>query len=128
MEALKKELSDYWMPHSHCVLSDPLVLALHVLGDSITALSYFLIPCAIIWSSWQYRRTHSGELRNLLLHGAAFIVACGGTHIMDIWTWWNPDYIVSGSVKVFCALVSITFVWRIWKYLVNHPLRSGYLT
>jgi hypothetical protein len=127
MEAVQK-ISQFFQPHSTCVLNDPLVIFLHVLGDAVTALSYFLIPCAIVWTSWRYRGTHSEELRNLLLHGAAFIVACGGTHLMDIWTWWNPDYIVAGCVKVFCGLVSGTFVWRMWRYLVNHPLRMGYLS
>lgn len=115
--------SEYWLPHAHCVLNDPLVISMHVLGDLGTALAYALIPLAIIWTSWAFRGHTTQELRDLLLHGAGFIVACGGTHVMETWNWWHADYLFAGWLKLFCGLVSLTFVWRMWRYLKNHPLR-----
>ncbi|HEY9653029.1 MAG TPA: PAS domain S-box protein, partial [Coleofasciculaceae cyanobacterium] len=38
---------------------------------------------------------------------SAFIIACGTTHIMEIWTLWHPDYWLSGAIKAFTAIVSL---------------------
>ena len=41
-----------------------------------------------------------------------FIVACGGTHLMEVVTVWIPVYVLSAGVKEFTALVSaITALW-----------------
>lgn len=124
MEA-KTDMSQYWMSHNHCVLNDPVVIAMHVFGDLATALAYTIIPLGIVWTSWKYRLTHTRELRAVLLHGAAFIVACGATHVLEAWNWWNTDYMLAGWVKIFCGIVSITFAWKLWRYLEKHPLRSN---
>ena len=34
---------------------------------------------------------------------AAFILACGTTHLMGIWTLWHPDYWVDGGIKLVTA-------------------------
>lgn len=36
-----------------------------------------------------------------------FIVACGTTHVMEIWTLWHPTYWLSGLLKVVTAFASI---------------------
>jgi PAS domain S-box-containing protein len=38
----------------------------------------------------------------------AFIIACGATHFMEVWTLWTPVYWLSGAVKVVTALASAT--------------------
>ena len=38
---------------------------------------------------------------------AAFIAACGVTHLMDIWTIWQPTYWASGIIKAVTAAVSV---------------------
>lgn len=117
--------SEYWMDHSHCVLNDPVVISLHVVGDVATAISYLLIPTAAVWTSWRFRAKATSELRALLLHLAAFVLACSGTHIMETVTWWTPAYGLSALVKILCGIVSLSFVWRMWRYLKHHPLRSN---
>jgi PAS domain S-box-containing protein len=37
-----------------------------------------------------------------------FIVACGTTHLMDIWTLWYPSYWLSGLIKAITAFVSVS--------------------
>jgi two-component sensor histidine kinase len=37
-----------------------------------------------------------------------FIIACGGTHFMEVVTIWIPVYVFSAAVKIFTALASIT--------------------
>jgi PAS domain S-box-containing protein len=39
---------------------------------------------------------------------AIFILACGGTHLFDLWTVWNPDYWLLGGVKAVTAVASVT--------------------
>ncbi|MBD1936000.1 PAS domain S-box protein [Microcoleus sp. FACHB-68] len=41
-----------------------------------------------------------------LLFGT-FIIACGTTHILEIWTLWHPNYWLSGFLKAFTAGVSV---------------------
>ncbi|MDB5608035.1 MAG: multi-sensor hybrid histidine kinase, partial [Bradyrhizobium sp.] len=36
-----------------------------------------------------------------------FILACGTTHAMSVWTLWFPDYRVDGGIKAVTALLSI---------------------
>ncbi|WP_416209831.1 ATP-binding protein [Nostoc sp. LEGE 12447] len=38
---------------------------------------------------------------------SAFIVACGTTHLIEIWTLWHPTYWVSGFVKAVTAMISV---------------------
>ena len=37
-----------------------------------------------------------------------FIVACGGTHFMEVVTIWIPGYVLSATVKLFTAAASLT--------------------
>lgn len=43
-----------------------------------------------------------------------FILGCGTTHVMGIWTLWHPDYAVDGLVKALTALVSIATAIMLW--------------
>jgi signal transduction histidine kinase/CheY-like chemotaxis protein len=46
---------------------------------------------------------------------AAFILLCGATHIMEIWTVWNPIYRVAGALKFVTGVVSCaTLLSLIW--------------
>jgi PAS domain S-box-containing protein len=41
-----------------------------------------------------------------LLFGT-FIVACGTTHVMEVWTLWHPTYWLSGLIKAITAFASL---------------------
>ena len=43
----------------------------------------------------------------IFLGFATFIVACGISHVMEIWTIWYPIYWLSGTVKIITALASV---------------------
>jgi PAS domain-containing protein len=50
--------------------------------------------------------------RDLPLHWmfvcfGVFIIACGATHVMEVWTLWHADYWLSGMVKGVTALASV---------------------
>ena len=43
----------------------------------------------------------------IFLMFGAFIIACGTTHVMDVWTLWYPTYWLSGFIKAITAFVSV---------------------
>lgn len=105
-------------PHGFCYLWNPALTYLHVISDSVIALSYFSIPLSLIY--YLYRR--GGFLfSQILLLFAAFICFCGLTHLLSIWNVWHSAYWVSGIAKAFTALISFTtavvLLWLIPKGL-----------
>ena len=48
---------------------------------------------------------------------AAFILACGTTHLMGIWTLWHPDYWVDGGIKLVTATVSVVTAVLLWRLM-----------
>ncbi|HUF90305.1 MAG TPA: PAS domain S-box protein [Gemmatimonadota bacterium] len=97
--------SDGFMPHGACYLWKPELVWLHVIADSIIALSYFAIPLGLVYLLHRRRR----EIPFHWMFGlfAIFFVACGMTHVMGVWTVWNPDHWLSGGVKVVTAIASL---------------------
>jgi PAS domain S-box-containing protein len=43
----------------------------------------------------------------IFLMFGTFIVACGTTHVMEVWTLWHPTYWLSGFIKAITAIVSV---------------------
>jgi two-component system, NtrC family, sensor kinase len=99
------------MPHGMCFLWDPTLLGLHVISDSLIALSYFSIPLALV-----YFTKKGGTFPFKYLFGlfSVFIFACGVTHLLNIWTVWNPDYYVEGMAKFFTAGISLVTAVVLW--------------
>ena len=96
--------TDGFMPHGHCYLWQPAVLWLHVISDALIVLAYFSIPVTLIYF---VRRRRDLEFHWMFICFAVFILACGTTHLMEIWTVWHPAYWLSGGVKAITALASI---------------------
>jgi PAS domain S-box-containing protein len=46
-----------------------------------------------------------------------FILACGTTHILGIWTLWRPVYWLDGSVKAITAGLSVATAVTLWPLL-----------
>lgn len=92
------------MPHGHCYLWEPEVVWLHVIADALVALSYTTIPFTLYY----FVRKRQDLPFTWIYHCfAAFIIACGTTHYMEIWTLWTPSYRLSGIVKAITAAVSV---------------------
>lgn len=97
-------MSFAFIPHGHCYLWQPELVWLHVLSDGLIALAYFSIPIALVYFVQKRRDLPYPGL--FLLFGA-FIVACGCTHLLSIWTLWHPNYWSAGAIKALTAMVSI---------------------
>lgn len=91
------------MPHGHCYLWRPGILWLHVLSDALIALSYFSIPIMLYYFIYKKRDTPYRWLFRLF---ATFIFWCGMTHLVSIWTVWDPVYQIQGVTKAVTAAVS----------------------
>ncbi len=106
--------SDAFMPHGMCFLWQPALLWLHALSDGLIALSYYSIPVALLY--FVARRKDLAFPAVFLLFGV-FILACGTTHVMEIWTLWHPDYWLEGAVKVVTAIASVLSAVLLWRIL-----------
>ena len=99
--------SDPFIPHGHCYLWKPDLVTLHIASDSLIALAYYSIPIAIVY--FVHKRRDLPYPWIFLLFGV-FIVSCGTTHLMEIWTLWHPIYWIAGWLKAFTAFVSVLTV------------------
>src|SRR5882762_2984731 len=97
-------LSDGFLPHGYCYLWTPGLVELHVISDALIAISYLTIPVTLVNF---IRKRRDIPFSWMFLCFGAFIVACGATHLMEIWTIWFPTYWISGAVKAFTACVSV---------------------
>lgn len=102
-----------FMPHGHCYFWQPEILWPHVLGDGLTAISYFIIPVLLIW----FMRKRKDLSFNVLFWAfALFILSCGTTHALAIVSVWDPIYEIEAIVKILTALISFaTVIILIWK-------------
>ena len=96
--------SDGFMPHGHCFLWDLPLVWLHVISDSVIALSYASIPITLVYF---VRKRRDVPFHWIFLAFGTFIIACGATHVMEIWTLWTAVYWLAGVIKAVTALASI---------------------
>jgi signal transduction histidine kinase len=106
--------SSMFSPHGICLLWEPELIWLHVTSDAVIAAAYFSIPFALAiivskrrdfqfgWVGWSF---------------AAFIMACGLTHIFSIITLWVPIYGLEGIVKAITSIASIVTAAILWPLI-----------
>lgn len=97
--------SSRFMPHGHCFLWQSNIFWLHVISDGAIAAAYFAIPFMLIYL---LHKRKDLPFENIFLLFAAFILFCGGTHVMSIWVLWHPDYAIEGVLKALTAIASIS--------------------
>ncbi|WP_375455313.1 sensor histidine kinase [uncultured Methylobacterium sp.] len=101
-------------PHGICLFWEPGLIWTHVASDLIIAGSYFSIPIALGYFLLKRRDI---AFENVFWAFAAFILACGTTHLFSIWTLWVPDYGIEALVKVATAAASVTTAFMLWKVM-----------
>jgi len=99
-------LASNFLPHLYCYLGKPGLVWTHVIADSCIGLAYFTISGTLVYLVQKGR----GDIpfHWMFLAFGSFIVACGATHFMEVVTVWIPVYVLSASLKVATALVSLT--------------------
>jgi PAS domain S-box-containing protein len=106
-------ISEFWanfftsgsfIPHGHCYLWERNLVWLHILSDAFIGLAYYSIPTTLFYF---VRKRRDLPFDWIFLLFSAFIVACGTTHLIEIWTLWHPTYWLAGFVKAITATISI---------------------
>src|SRR3984957_1853512 len=97
-------LSPDFMPHGVCYLWDARMVWLHVISDGLIALSYYCIPVVLIYF---IRKNRDIPFNRIFWMFGTFILACGTTHLMEIWNVWHGSYLVAGVLKAITAVVSV---------------------
>ena len=92
-----------YIPHGHCYLWQRELVGLHIASDSLIAIAYYSIPLSLLYFVSQRKDL---PFRNIFWLFGAFILSCGTTHVMEVWTLWHPVYWLSGSLKFITALIS----------------------
>lgn len=93
-----------FMPHGYCYLWNSQLIWLHVVSDALIFLAYISIPFTLVYF---VRRRRDLPFNWMFLCFGTFIVACGLTHAMEIWTLWHASYWLSGTVKAITAIASV---------------------
>jgi PAS domain S-box-containing protein len=93
-----------YMPHGYCFLWNPGLIGLHVISDLLIALSYLSIPFTL---GYFVRKRRDLPFHSMFICFGVFILACGATHGMDVWTLWHANYWLSGSIKAITAMASV---------------------
>src|SRR5271170_7460141 len=104
MEFFKQLLSLDFLPHGFCYLWNPRILWLHVISDGLIALSYY---CILIILVYFIRKNRDLPFNRIFWMFGTFILACGTTHLMEIWNVWHGDYLLAGIIKAVTAAVSL---------------------
>ena len=115
-DAIRRILTSDFMPHGACYFWEPWLVWLHVIADSVIALSYAAIPAALIYFAVR-RRDVEVLNRWMFTRFGIFIVACGATHVMEVWNIWHSDYLLSGVVKALTALASLPTAWLLVRLI-----------
>ena len=101
-------------PHGFCLAWDPWLIWLMAGSDMLIAAAYFSIPAALLL--FLQRRT---DLAFKPVFGlfAAFIMACGATHVMGALTLWLPAYRLAGALNGLTAVLSVATAITLWPLI-----------
>ncbi|WP_043365708.1 sensor histidine kinase [Belnapia sp. F-4-1] len=106
--------TDSLAPHGVCLLWRPELLWLHIVSDTLIGLAYWSIPVVLLVIALRRRDLVFPWAFELF---ALFILACGATHFLSIWTLWYPDYGLQGAMKAVTAAVSVATAIALWPLL-----------
>ena len=97
-------VAEGFLPHGFCYLWNKPLLYTHLWSDLVIGASYVVISFALAALVHRARRDIPFSL--VFVAFGLFIITCGLTHFMEIWTLWEPVYWLSGGVKVVTAAAS----------------------
>ncbi len=103
-----------FLPHGYCFTWTPLLLWSMVGADGLIAAAYFSIPAAILRF---VRRRRDAAIQPVAWMFSAFIFSCGLTHLMDIWTIWEPVYGLQALIKTVTAAISVITAIALWRLI-----------
>ena len=106
------------MPNAHL---QPLLSGL---ADGTIALAFVTLAVELLLVA-RTRRT-SSAFRQIYGLFAIFILACGVSHALEVWTLWHPDYWIAGGAKATTAALALftaVILARAIPKILNQPTR-----
>jgi signal transduction histidine kinase len=94
-----------FLPHATCYLQNRNLITLHVVTDLLIGLAYVSISGTLAYLVW--KASKDIPFHWMFLSFGIFIVSCGFTHFMEVWTVWQSVYWLSGYVKAITAAASV---------------------
>jgi hypothetical protein len=101
-------------PHGFCLAWEPGLIWLTAGSNILIATAYFSIPAALAALMVRRRGIEYGSVLSLF---AAFILACGATHVFAALTLWVPLYWISGITDAVTAALSIATAIILWPLI-----------
>lgn len=92
-------------PHGFCYIWDPVLVWSHVSADLAIGVAYVAISLTL--GVFVYRVRHLLPFHWMFLAFGLFILTCGATHLMDVWTLWFADFWASAALKIVTAVASL---------------------
>ncbi len=93
-----------FQPHGFCYLWNARLVWLHAISDLLIALAYLTIPVTLVWF---IRKRRDLPFSWIFVCFGVFIVACGATHVLEVWNLWHANYWLAGVIKAVTAAASI---------------------
>lgn len=106
--------SRQWEPHGHCFLWTPSLLWTIVTSNLLIGLAYYSIPVTLLAL---VRRRADLVHRPIFVLFAVFIFGCGTTHLVKLWTIWQPVYWLQGWADAVTAAASVLTAIVLWPLL-----------
>lgn len=107
MDQLATALFDFdvggFMPHGHCYRWEPKLVWTMVVTDGLIGLAYVSISVTL------YRLVRRARIpfSAVFVAFGVFILACGATHLFEVYTLWRPSYWTSAAIKAITAGASV---------------------
>jgi PAS domain S-box-containing protein len=105
-----------FMPHIHCYLAKPELVWTMFITDMMIGIAYVAISITL----WALIRRIKLPFNVVVACFGLFILACGLTHFMEVWTLWHPIYWWSAAVKAVTAIASVGT--GIYLYQLRHSI------
>ena len=106
--------TDGFMPHGHCYLWQPPLLWTYIISDLMIAVAYYSIPMALVYF---VRKRPDLQFNWIFVMFSIFIFACGTTHLLGLWTIWNPDYWADATMKAITGVASLITAIMLWRLM-----------
>ncbi len=94
-----------FLPHGYCYLWDTPLLVTHVVADLLIGTAYVVIAVGLGMLVHRLRRDI--PFSTVFVAFGVFIISCGFTHFVEVWTLWHPVYWFAGAVKGVTAAASV---------------------
>lgn len=91
------------MPYQMCYLWNPWLMSLHSIANVMIAVACFSISLTLIYLLTQ---RSDFPFNGFFYLFTAFILTDGIDRAFDIWTFWYPNYLIAGEIKLLTAVIS----------------------